>query len=103
MQAGVRLLAVERQRRIGGEEIRIAGDEIVAGASPVEVGMRRKIAGAGVEQRAAFEAAVDRGGGGLELGLPAAGRRREGNAVVGRLDHAPPTACEPNRSASGPR
>ena len=54
----------------------------------VEVGMHGEIAGAGIEQGAAFETAVDRGRGALELGLPAAHRRGEGNAVVGGLHHA---------------
>ena len=53
--------------------------------SAVEVGMNGEIAGAGVEQGAAFETAVDRRGGAHDLGLPAAHRRGEGNAVVGGL------------------
>ena len=88
MQAGVRLLAIEGWRGVGREKIGVARNEIVAGMSAVEVGMHGEIAGAGVEQGAAFETTVDRGRGALELGLPAAGRRREGNAVVGRFHHA---------------
>ena len=88
MQAGVRLLAVERGRGVGREKIGIARNEIVAGMSAVEVGMHGEIAGAGVEQGAAFETAVDRSGGAQDLGLPAAYRRGEGNAVVGGLYHA---------------
>jgi len=56
--------------------------------SAVEVGMHGEIAGAGVEQGAAFETAVDRGRGALELGLPPAHRRRERNTIVGRFHHA---------------
>ena len=85
MQAGVRLLAVERRRGVGREKIGVARDEIVAGMTAVEVGMHREIAGAGIEQGAAFETAVDRRGGAQDLGLPAAHRRGEGNAVVGGL------------------
>ena len=88
VQPRVRLLAVEPRRRVGRKQIGIARDEIVAGAAAVEVGVERGIARAGVEQGAAFETAVDRGGGALELGLPAAGRRGEGNAVVGGLHDA---------------
>ena len=47
--------------------------------------MHGEIAGAGVEQGAALETAVDRRGGAHDLGLPAAYRRGEGNAVVGGL------------------
>ena len=85
MQAGVRLLAVEGRRRVGREKIRVARDEIVAGMTAVEVGMHREIAGAGIEQGAALEPAVDRRRGAQDLGLPAADRRGERNAVVGGL------------------
>jgi hypothetical protein len=88
MQARVRLLAIERQRRIGGEEIRIARDEIVAGVASVEVGMHREIPRADIEQRAALETAVHGRGRSLELCLPAPDRRRERNPVVGRLHDA---------------
>ena len=54
----------------------------------VDVGVEREVARAGVEQGAAFDTAVDRGGRAQDLGLPAAERRGEGNAVVGRLHHA---------------
>ena len=52
----------------------------------VEVGVKGEVLCAGVEQGAAFETAVDRRGGAHDLGLPAAHRRGEGNAVVGGLD-----------------
>src|SRR5262249_9827573 len=83
-----RLLAVERRRRVGGEKIGIARNEIVAGVTAVDVGVERKVARARVEQRAAFEAPVDRGRGAQDLRLPAAQWRRERNTVVGRLHHA---------------
>ena len=101
VERGVRLLAVEGGRGVGGEKIGIARDEIIVAATPVDVGVEGEVARAGVEERAAFGAPVDRGGGALDLRLPATRRRREGNAVVGRT--TPPTACEPKRSASGPR
>ena len=88
MQAGVRLLAVERRRRISGEKIRIARNEIVVGMAPVDVGMDRGVARAGVEQGAAFETAVTRGRGSQDLRLPAAQRRSGRNAVVGRVHDA---------------
>ena len=50
--------------------------------------MEGEVARAGVEQRAAFGAPVDRGGGAEELRLPAAGRRRKRNAIVGCFHHA---------------
>jgi hypothetical protein len=50
--------------------------------------VEREVARAGVEQRTAFDAAVDRGRSAEELRLPAAGRGGEGNAVVGRFHHA---------------
>ena len=71
-----------------GKKIGVARHEIVAGMAAVEVGVHREIAGAGIEQGAAFETAVDRRGGAHDLGLPAAYRRGEGNAVVGGLDDA---------------
>jgi hypothetical protein len=85
MERGVRLLAVERWRRIGRKEIRIARDEIIVPATPIDIGVEREVARAGIEQRAAFGAAVDRCRGALELRLPAARRRGEGNAIVGRF------------------
>ena len=74
--------------RVGREKIGVARHEIVVAVAAVEVGMDGEVTRAGIEQGAAFETAVDRGGGAQDLGLPAADRRREGNAVVGGLDHA---------------
>ena len=100
--AGIRLLAVEGRRRIGREQIGIARDEVVAAVAPVDVGMEREIARAGVEQRAAFDAAVDRGGGAQELGCQPPGGAANGMRLL-VASTTPPTACEPKRSASGPR
>jgi len=88
MERGVRLFAVEGRRWIGREEIRIAWDEIIAAVPSVDVGVESKVARARVEQRAAFDAAVDRGRRAEELRLPAAGRGGQGNAVVGRFHRA---------------
>ena len=83
MERRVRLFPVERWRGVGRKQIGIARDEIVVAVAPVEIGMEGEVAGAGVEHGAAFEAAVDRGGRALQLGLPAARRGGKRNAVVG--------------------
>jgi hypothetical protein len=88
VERGVRLLAVERRRRIGGKKIGIARDEIIVALAAVDVGVEGEVARARVDQRAALGAPVDRGGGAEDLRLPAARRRQEGNAVVGRLHDA---------------
>src|SRR4029078_10828344 len=79
---------VEGRRGVCGKKIGVARHELVAGMAAVEVGVKGEVLCAGVEQGAAFETAVDRRGGAHDLGLPAAYRRREGNAVVGGLDDA---------------
>ena len=54
----VRLLAVER---LGGiKQIRIAWDTVVAGLATIGIGVKCKIAAAGIEQDAAIDTPVDR-------------------------------------------
>src|SRR5262249_20626500 len=93
VERGVRLLAVEGWRGIGGEKIGIARDEVIVALAAVDVGVEGEVARAGVQQRAAlgapFAPPVAGGGGAAYLRLPAGRRRREGNAVVGRF---PPAA-----------
>ena len=88
VERGVRLLTVERRRRIGGEKIGIARDEVVVALPPINVGVEGEVARARVDQCATFGTPVDRGGGAEHLRLPAARRRQERNAVVGRFHDA---------------
>ena len=62
--------AVHRPRLV--EQIGIAGNRIVAGLAAKGVGMDGKIAAAGIEQNAAFDAAIDRTDRGAGLGGDAA-------------------------------
>ena len=94
MQAGVRLLAVEGRRGIGREKIRIARDAVVAGMAAVDVGVNGEVARAGIEQGAALQTAVDRGGGAHDLGRqPPTGAAKGMRLLVAST--TPPTACEP--------
>jgi hypothetical protein len=68
VQPGIRLLAVERRRRIGRKQIGIARDEIVVAVTPIGVGVNGEIARPGIEQQPAFDAAVA-GGRCAELGM----------------------------------
>jgi hypothetical protein len=72
----------------GGEKIGIARDEIIVALAAVDVGVKSEVARARVDQCPAFGTPIDRGRGAEDLCLPAARRRREGNAVVGRFHDA---------------
>ncbi len=84
----IRLRRTRGQKRVGGNEIRITWDAVIARRAAIGVGVEGEIAGAGVEQHPAFEAVVDRGGGASGLQAEPARRDRLGNAVVGRAHDA---------------
>ena len=108
LRCRIRLMAADRP--CGVVQIRIARNVIVRGLAAVDVGVEGKIAAAGVEQNAAFDAAIDRAeraarlrgdarrglcGGKRRLGRHAvalerrrARGQRVGNAIVGRAHHA---------------
>ena len=104
LRAGIRLPAVHRIARV--IEIGIAGNVVVAALAAIGVGMQRELLGAGIEQHAAFKAAIDgveRGAGfGGDAGRAerfgvgrakraerrGAARHRLRNAVVAGADHA---------------
>ena len=88
MERGVRLLAVEGRRGIWREKVGIARDEVIVALAAVDVGVEGEVARAGVDQCATFGTPVDRVRGAEDLRLPAARRRQEGNAVVGRFHDA---------------
>ncbi len=91
----VRLLSVHRPRLV--EQIGIAGNAVIAGLAAIGVGMNREIAAAGIEQDAAFDAAIDRADGRAGLDGDARGRLRIRQR---RLDRQP-VALERRRRAGG--
>src|SRR5260370_31272854 len=53
-------LGREREiRRVRGKEIRVSRNAVIVGPAPEGIGMHGEMAGAGIEQRGAFEAVVD--------------------------------------------
>ena len=58
MRGRVRLPAVHRPRLV--EQVRVAGNAVVARLAAIGVGMNSEIAAAGIKQDAAFDAAIDR-------------------------------------------
>ncbi len=109
LRGRVGLTAVDRPGLV--EQIRIARYVVIAALAAIGVGMHREIAGAGIEQDAALDTAIDRADrrarlrghagrrghirerslGGQAIALERchrAGRQRIGDAVVGRADDA---------------
>ena len=65
LRGRVRLPAVHRPRLV--EQIGVAGNGVVAGLAAIGIGVDGKIAATGIEQNAAFDAAIDRTDGGAGL------------------------------------
>ena len=102
MERRVRLPAVDYRRRIGREQVGIARDAVVVGAAPEDVGVDRAL-----REPASSSNPLSQP---LSPVVPAAfssAATPPNGATVGmRLLIAstmPPTACEPKRSAAGPR
>ena len=87
----VRLPPVERQRLVARRQIRIARDAVVVGVPAERVGMEGEVAGTGIEDDGAIEAAVDTGEGAAHLVLQAWSSHRgrtgglHGHSVAARL------------------
>ena len=86
----------------GGKRYGIARDAVIVGAAAEDVGVNRRVAAAGVEQQPLSQPLLTV----VPAAFSSAATPPAGAAVGMRLlvtSTMPPTACEPKRSAAGPR